>query len=140
MREQIKTEFNSWTIFNFLDIYISLFNNFVCPGQTSTVVNGRIWRNTTKYMVPYHAQYISLSFTEKYGDIRRKNGRLRSLYTEFLYDLRFAPYFGVYDRISPYTSRQYTERNTGPCKTPKYDPLRSYTETYTIVYRHIRSP
>ena len=70
-----------------------------------------------------------------YGETRRytekKNGRLRSLYTEFVYDLRFAPYFGVYDRISLYTSRRYTERNTGPYKTPKYNPLRSFTD---VVY------
>ena len=70
-----------------------------------------------------------------YGEIRRytekKNGRLRSLYTEFVYDLRFIPYFGVYDRIFPYTSRGYTERNTGPCKTPKYNSLRSFTD---VVY------
>ncbi|CAF2082104.1 unnamed protein product [Rotaria magnacalcarata] len=36
-----------------------------------------------------------------------KNGRLRFLYIEPVYDLRFAPYFTIYSRISPYTTRRY---------------------------------
>jgi hypothetical protein len=55
------------------------------PGQTSTVVNDRIRRNTAIY-----------------GET---NDRLRSQYTEAIYGLRFSPYMIVLLRIR---ARKYT--------------------------------
>ena len=77
--------------------------NKYIPGQTSTVVNGRIWRTTTKYMAPYYDQYISVSFTEKHGDIRRKktvvySRSIRSSYTISVL-LRISAYTIVFLRI-----------------------------------------
>jgi hypothetical protein len=87
----------------------------------------RIRRNTTIYMVPYVLRpFISVSYTEKYGDIRRKKrsftvsvhgGHIRSQYTEAIYGLstrrpytvsvllRFSPYIIVLLRIR---ARRYT--------------------------------
>jgi hypothetical protein len=86
-----------------IQLFFKLF--FTNPGQTRTVVNDRIRRNTT----------IN-------GE---ENGRLRSSFTESVYDYRFAPYFPVYHRISPYTVTEKNDRNTGSCNTQKYGGIRS---------------
>jgi hypothetical protein len=44
--------------------------------------------------------YISVSYTEKYGDIRRK----KRSFTDSVHEGRIrSPFFSVYDRIAPYT-------------------------------------
>jgi hypothetical protein len=61
--------------------------------------------------------YISVSYTEKYGDLRRK----KHSFTGFVYADRIrSPFFSVYDRVAPYTVRE----KYGPC---------------TIVYECIRT-
>ena len=78
------------------------------PGRTSTVLNDRIRKNTTKYLAQYYDRKSPCrirSNTTIYGE---KYDRLRFSYMESVYDLRFSPYFAVYGRISPYTTRWYT--------------------------------
>jgi hypothetical protein len=53
---------------------------FTSPGQTSTLVNDRISPYSSVLHGAVLRSYISVSYTEEYGDIRRKNGRLRTLY------------------------------------------------------------
>ena len=76
------------------------------PGQTTTVVCDRILKNTTKYLVQYYDRIFSCRlrrYTTTYGE---RYGRLRSSNTEFVYDLRFAPYFPVNNSIPSYTTRR----------------------------------
>ena len=72
--------------------------------------------------------------TLTYGE---KNARLLSLNTEAVYGLRFAPFFSVYDRITPYTVTDIYDRNTVSCNTATYDRLRrntARTRAFTAVY------
>jgi hypothetical protein len=79
----------------------------------------------TIYMVPYY-------------------DRLLSQYTEAIYGFRFAPFFPVYDRITPYTDTEIYDRNTGPCNTTKHDRIWRNTDrvrSFTSVYGfHNRRP
>ena len=108
------------------------------PGQTSTVVNGRIWRNTTKYMVPYYAQYISVSFTEKYGDIRRKKtvvyGRsIRSSYTISVL-LHISAYMIVFLRIRHGDILSVIRAHVKRQNTILYGRIRKRIQSFTGVY------
>src|SRR5271154_754196 len=58
----------------------------------------------------------------------QKNDRLLPSYTEVVYDLRFPPFFFVYDRIVPYTVTEIYDRNTRPCNTVKYGRIRKNME------------
>ncbi len=72
-------------------------SDVIHPGQTTTVVNDRIRRNTTIYNLhgAVLGPFISVSYTETYGDIRRKkNDRVLSQYTE-----EYGPCTVVYERI-----------------------------------------
>jgi hypothetical protein len=102
------------------------------PGRTSTVVNDRIRRNTTVYMW----SYISVSYTETYGGIRRKKRSFTVLVHEGCIQ---SPFSSVYDRIVPYTVTKIYDRNTITCITVVYgrivnvySRLRSYTELVTV--------
>ena len=64
-----------------------------------------------------------------YGE---KNDCLLPSYTEAVYGLRIAPFFFVYDRISPYTVTEIYDRNTRPCNTAKYGRVRPFTESVTF--------
>jgi hypothetical protein len=89
---------------------------------------------------PVLRPFISVSYTEKCGDIRRKkNDRLLSQYTEAIYGLRFAPYMIVLLRIR---ARRYTivirdhviRQNTvvyGGIRTV-YGRLRAYTDSVIV--------
>src|SRR5271156_4295697 len=85
--------------------------------------------------------YISVSYTEKNGDLRTKK---RSCIA-FVYGGRIrSPFFSVYDRIVPYTITEIYDRNTRPCNTAKYGRIRKNTErtrSFTGVYGlRIRRP
>ena len=115
-----------------LDLFTSTF-----PGRTSTIVNDRLRRNTTKYLAPYYDRKSPCrirSNTTIYGE---KYDRLRFSYTKSVYGTRFAPYFSVYDRLRLYTATTIYDRNTEPGITVKYDRKRSYRgriRSFTIVY------
>ncbi len=116
-------------------LVLYLFQND--PGRTSTVVNDRIRRNTTIYMVPYYDRLSPCRIRRNTVIYGEKNDRLRSQYTEAIYGLRFAPFFSVYDRIAPYTGTEIYDRNTGPCNTTKYGRIRRNTDrvrSFTSVY------
>ena len=63
-----------------------------------TTVKDRI---LTFYMGPYYAQYIAVTYTEKYDHIRRdmeQNGdRIGTPYRATVFFLRISPYFSVND-------------------------------------------
>ena len=71
-------------------------------------MHGRKRPYTEKYdglHVTVLRSYISVSFTEKYGEIRRE---IRP-FMAHVYDERIrSPFNSVYDRISPYTTRRDT--------------------------------
>jgi hypothetical protein len=106
-----------------IQLFFKLF--FTNPGQTRTVVNDRIRRNTTIYMMPYYDRISPYRIRRNTAINGEENGRLRSSFTESVYDYRFAPYFPVYHRISPYTVTEKNDRNTGSCNTQKYVGIRS---------------
>ena len=101
------------------------------PGRTTTLVNDRM----SPYSSVLHGSvlrlYMSVSYTEKYCDIRRKNGHLRWSYTESVHGLRFSRYFPVYHRISPYTVTEIHDGDTEPCNTEKYGRIRP--STYFVI-------
>jgi hypothetical protein len=80
--------------------------------------------------------YISVSYTETYGGIRRK----KTLFTVLVHEGRIqSPFSSVYDRIAAYTVTEIYDRNTITCITAKYGRivnvygrLRSYTELVTV--------
>jgi hypothetical protein len=73
-----------------------LRNNIAFPGQTRTVVNDRIRRNTTIYMMPYYDRISPCRMRRNTAINGEENGRLRSSFMESVYDYRFALYFSVY--------------------------------------------
>ena len=97
----------------------------IYPGQTATVVNDRIRRNTMIYLCPYYDRIFPCRIrrnTVVYGE---EDDRIRSLYTESACDVRFTSYFSVYDRFSSYTVTTLYDRNTGTGITTKYGRIRS---------------
>ena len=107
------------------------------PGQTCTVVNDRIRRHTTIYMIQYYDRISPCRIRRNTLTYGEKNARLLSSNTEAVYGLRFAPFFPVYDRITPYTVTEIYDRNTVSCNTAKYDRLRrntTRTRAFTAVY------
>ena len=95
------------------------------PGQTATVVNDRIRRNTMIYLCPYYDRIFPCRIrrnTVVYGE---EDDRIRSLYTESACDVRFTSYFSIYDRFSSYTVTTLYDRNTGTGITTKYGRIRS---------------
>ena len=75
-----------------------------------------------------------MSYTEKYGDIRRKK---RSFTVSVHGGYIRSPFFSEYDRLAPYTGTEIYDRNTGPCNTTKYGRIRRNTDrvrSFTSVY------
>jgi hypothetical protein len=79
---------------------------------------------------PVLRSYITVSYTEKYGDLRRK----KRSFTAFVHRSRIrSPFCSVYNRIAPYTVTEICDRNTVPYNTEKYGSC-------TVVYERIRTP
>ena len=90
-------------------------------------------------MGPYYAQYISVSFTEKYGDIRRKKtvvyGRsIRSSYTISVL-LRISAYMIVFLRIRHGDIRSVIRAHVKRQNTILYGRIRKRIQSFTGVYR-----
>ena len=92
------------------------------------------------YMAQYYDRISPCRIRRNTVIYGEKNDRLRFLYTESVYGLRFAPYFPVYHRNSPYTVTEIYGRNTEPCNTEIYGEVRSYTASYMAVNDRLRSP
>ncbi len=119
---QIIPIYNNWVIKLKKITYLFLLGTL--PGRTSTIVNNRIRRNTTVYMIVLRS-YISVSYTETYGDIRRE----KRSFAVLVHGARIqSPFSSIYDRIAPYTVTEIYDRNTITCITAKYGPIWSYRE------------
>ena len=80
------------------------------------------------YMVAYYDRISPCRIRRNMVIYGQKNDRLLPSYTEVVYDLRFAPFFSIYDRIVPYTVTEVYDRNTRPCNTAKYGRIWKNTE------------
>ncbi len=90
--------------------------------------HGRKRSYTEKYdglHVTVLRSYISVSYTETCGDIRR---RKRSFTVSLHGGPIQSPFYSVYDRIAPYTVTDIYDRNTITCVTAKYGRIQSYRE------------
>ncbi len=123
--------------FSYISVYFLLERDIILlfeysyPGQTSTVVNGRIWRNTTKYMGPYYAQYISVSFTEKKTVVYGRS--IRSSYTLSVL-LHISAYMIVFLRIRHGDILSVIRARVKRQNTILYGRIRKRIQSFTGVY------